>query len=119
MYEQLRRFPRINSKSVLRVTTFGIQSEDKIQMSRVIGAGGCHFHSDIAYGVEKLLRIKLLLNTRTINPVGKVVWEKEGEEGGYEVGVEFILISKEDHEELSSFVSSGQLQFAYSQDGST
>ena len=112
MYEHLRKFPRINSKNVLRVAPLNRSVEETIQLTRVVGGGGCQFSSNESFGVGSILVIRLLLITQSINPIAKVVWEKSNGEGNFEIGVEFLILSKEEQDVLAQYVTNGQLQFA-------
>jgi hypothetical protein len=105
MIEQKRSSTRLQTVNVLKVTPFDSSETEKIKVCKDIGEGGCYFQSDKSYGVGKLLRIKLKVNRKTLHLTCRVVWEAPREKGGHDVGVKFLIISREEADELERLVS--------------
>ena len=121
-----RNFPRISKETSIEVEELSYPlprepGEDGV--SKNIGAGGVCFTTAASYNPGTLLSIKINLLgwqryknsfTRTLDisssreplsGIGRVVWCQELEdEGGYEIGLEFVDIYEDDYKALMKYL---------------
>lgn len=99
-YKNRRRFPRIRSENAVFVKKLGSESEEGFAKAHSLGPGGCMFVNPDPLGVGSVIEILIHTDEHVIQALGRVVYEKERAETGYEVGVEFGAISLEDQKRL-------------------
>ncbi len=94
-----RKFVRINSDFNVWYQTL---DEDDMSfgkpLSKNISAGGIQLEMEEpeTVGAYLLLKFNVPEYDNKINARGRIVWVKKGESGNYEVGIEFLEISRDD-----------------------
>lgn len=78
---------------------------EQLTRTRILGAGGCMFESDVALGFGSLAEVVIALGERTIKTDARVAWENPGGRGRHQVGVEFLRISREDRSSIEALVA--------------
>lgn len=103
MRGESRKFPRVNSKKVLRVSTLDSVTDEFLVTSDV-SSWGCKFDSRVSFGVGRVVFISMFILDKSIKPVGLTVREMQGTNSTYEVGIEFKTISAEDRKILEQLL---------------
>lgn len=103
---KIRRFPRVAAEHAVMVRLLGVRPFEEFARTRVIGPGGCMFVSEESLGFGSLMELSIAVQGRVLKTDGRVVYEIEKDEGGHQVGVEFLRISSNDRAFLETFVSS-------------
>ena len=103
-YPNRRRFPRLSMKNPLLVKKVGEASDESLGKTRTVSLGGCMFHSDEALGVNSLLELLISLKGHVIQAKAKVVYENPAQEGGVDVGAEFLEVPEGDQDLLASIL---------------
>lgn len=91
--EKRRRYPRIPSKNSVLVKKLGDAVVEGFATTQVVGLGGCMFTSAEPLGEGTFLDLLISIRGTVAKALAKVVYENPLPEDGYEVGVEFVLIS--------------------------
>ena len=108
MYEgERRKFVRIRQQDIVNYTVLS-QFKNRIKLTQDLSPRGARFISDNFIPVDAILKleIKLMDTPRMINAVARVAWIKEiFDDESFEVGVEFMDISKEDSRFLNEHLS--------------
>ena len=103
-----RRFPRIESNFPLKYKDMKVSADDfRGTISKNICEGGVRFRSDRFISLACRLVVELNLPTiqKPIRAVSKITWIKKLPAGDdYEVGNQFLEISREDKELIRSFI---------------
>jgi hypothetical protein len=87
-----RQFPRIPTENLVMIHRLGPSEEPETATARQIGLGGLMISSNESLGVDSYLRLKIAVEAEEIEAMGRVVWERPGEDGGFDIGVAFISI---------------------------
>jgi len=97
-----RRFPRVMAPVLCRIP----RTPTKKQRVSNLSLGGVRIYSDEHLDLGQELDLEFFLSDGTVlKAKARVVWIKElppGEQGVYDVGLEFVKLSKRAREELSS-----------------
>lgn len=115
MTEEKRKFLRLNILTDIVYTKVALADKQKLSLAKNISQGGiciiCYERMQESDVLD--LRIYLPQEKTPINALGRVVWIKEfviGDDlsGGkrYDVGIEFMKISKQDGDKISKCVFS-------------
>lgn len=108
MYEDERRkFVRIRQQDIVNCTILS-QFKNRRKLTQDLSLGGARFISDNFIPIHAILKleIKLMDTPRMINAVARVVWIREiFDDENFEVGAEFMDISKEDSRFLNEHLS--------------
>jgi hypothetical protein len=89
-----RQFPRIPTENVVLIHRMGPEEQREMATARQMGPGGLMINSIESLGVDSYLRLMLTIDHEVVEAVGRVVWEKPGKEGGFDVGVAFVSIDQ-------------------------
>ncbi|KJJ85579.1 Type IV pilus assembly PilZ domain protein [Candidatus Omnitrophus magneticus] len=113
--------PRIKTHVPIRYKKLhgGESSEGCGSLSKNISTGGIHFRTNefISMASRLILEIDLPMLNKPIRAISKVAWiRKAGSSDDYEVGNQFLEISKKDKALLSEYVDSVSL---YNNEGTT
>ncbi len=92
LIQSRRQYPRIPSENVVMIHRIGPAEQQEMTTARQIGLGGLMISSVESLGVDSYLRLTITIDNEVVEATGRVVWEKPGEDGGYDVGVAFISI---------------------------
>ncbi len=87
-----RQYPRIPSENVVMIHRIGPVEQAEMATARQIGLGGLMISSVEPLGVDSFLRLTITIEHEVVEATGRVVWEKPGADGTYDVGVAFISI---------------------------
>lgn len=87
-----RQFPRIPTENVVLIHRMGPEEQREMATARQMGPGGLMINSIESLEVDSYLRLMLTIDHEVIEAIGRVVWEKPGKDGGYDVGVAFVSI---------------------------
>lgn len=100
-----RRFPRIPAASPVLVRRAARADSGAFAKAKTLGGGGCRFDSKEAYGPGTELLLTIAAGDGFIEAPAQVVYEREGEGGIWEVGVEFLALSPMDQAALDEVLS--------------
>ncbi len=107
--EEKRRYTRVPSLVPLQYRSLKNLKEGSTgTLTHDIGEGGVRFKSNefISLACRLLLEINLPLGDKPIKAISKVAWiRKSPEQKEYEIGNQFLEISKEDRERIMQFVN--------------
>jgi len=87
----------------------GAGVEGSGSLSKDISQGGIHFRTNefISMACRLILELDIPMLTRPIKAISKVAWIRKTDSGAdYEVGNQFLEISKKDKELISEYVNS-------------
>lgn len=93
-----RRFPRISAENVVLVKSLGDEELEEFAKIRTMGMGGCGFMSAEPLGRGSVLDLLISVDRNVVNSRARVVYQQSLEEGGYEIGVEFIDLNDSNRE---------------------
>ncbi len=102
-----RRFPRVPSKNSIVVRKLGAGAEGGLTTTEVVGLGGCSFVHAEPQEAGKTLYVSILIGVELAEARVRVVYCKPREEGGFEIGVEFVEIPERDLALIRGLVGSG------------
>ncbi|WP_353571780.1 PilZ domain-containing protein [Candidatus Albibeggiatoa sp. nov. BB20] len=94
MKDEGRRFIRHPAQIPIRVASVD-DIEESVQQTQNVSLGGLAFESEQKIPLNELIEISIMVDPQ-ITLLGRVAWCRlrgEDEEGGFEVGVEFIETS--------------------------
>lgn len=110
IYKDRRRFPRVDTKANIQYKNLRTSPEMPSQtVINDISEGGTRFlvSEFLSLATRLILEINLPNTPKTIKAIAKVAWvKKTAREDTYEVGNQFLDMTKEDKRLISSFVSS-------------
>ena len=95
MSEAYRRFPRIASNHSVLVTKLDDGAEE-FGITKTMALGGCSVISSEPFGVGRSVELLIAINREeVIKALGRVVYERQLDDGYTEVGVEFVHLNDE------------------------
>ncbi|MFC1548363.1 PilZ domain-containing protein [Candidatus Omnitrophota bacterium] len=106
-----RKFPRVNTHIPVRYRKLG-DPETETRSSTItknLSVGGIRFSAPefISRACRLILELDIPMINKPVKAISKVAWIKKGEAGeNYEVGNQFLEISKKDKALVSEYVSS-------------
>ncbi len=117
-----RKYARVKTHIPVRYRKLqdGPGAEGSGSLSRDLSAGGVHFRTSefISMACRLILELDLPMLTKPIRAISKIAWIRKANSGeDYEVGNQFLEISKKDRELLNEYVNS--LSLYNEPDGST
>ncbi|MBF0494544.1 MAG: PilZ domain-containing protein [Candidatus Omnitrophica bacterium] len=107
-----RRYERIKTHIPVKYRKLrgGVNSEGLGSLSRDLSEGGVHFRTDefISMACRLILELDIPQLPRPVKAISKVAWIKrtEADSENYEVGNQFLEISKKDKEMISEYINS-------------
>jgi len=109
--DEKRKFQRVKTHIPVKYRKLrdGAGSEGIGSLSRDLSEGGIHFRANefISMACRLILELDVPMLTKPIKAISKVAWiKKAGSESEYEVGNQFLEISKKDRELISEYVNS-------------
>jgi hypothetical protein len=102
-YPHQRRFPRIPSSYIVLVRKVGEEDIEELAKTRSLSLGGCSFRSDEPLGEGAGLELVISLALRPLSIPARVAWEHPHDDGGFEVGVEFLKLDHDERKVLEHF----------------
>jgi hypothetical protein len=102
-----RRFPRLRVEQPVFVEVLEERGEQGFTRTKSLGEGGCSFKSPHDIGYLSLMKVAISLSGRVVTADGRAVYQLPQNDGGYEIGVEFLRLSSEDRLHIRQLVSSG------------
>jgi hypothetical protein len=106
---QKRRYPRLPLKNLMLVQKVAAPAEEALAKTRSLGAGGCMFVSQAAFGEGTLLDLFLSIEGQAIQTKAQVVYELPQPDGTIHIGVEFRDIPVLDRALLERFLEEKEL----------
>lgn len=110
--DEKRKFPRIESRFPLKYKDLKKMGEEyRGTVSKNIGEGGVRFRTDrfISLACRLVVELNLPELSKPLRAISKIAWIKKLPAGDdYEVGNQFLEISREDKNAIQDFVE-GQL----------
>jgi hypothetical protein len=100
-----RRFARLRVDQPLFVEVLEERGAQGFSRTRTIAEGGCSFKSPHDIGYLSLMKISISLSGHVVIADGRAVYQLPQNDGGYEVGVEFLRVSSEDRLHIRQLVS--------------
>ncbi len=103
-----RRFPRIDSNLSLRYRNLRTATVPIGSLTKDIGEGGVRFKTNefISLACRLVVEVTLPTSQRPIKAISKVAWIRKLSSGEqYELGNQFLEISKEDRGLITDYVS--------------
>lgn len=103
-----RRFPRIDSSLPLRYKNLRVATIPMGSLTKDISEGGVRFKTNefISLACRLVVEITLPTVTKPIKAISKVAWIKKLSSGEqYELGNQFLEISKEDRALITDYVN--------------
>ncbi len=106
-----RKFDRVKTHIPVKYRKLreGVGAAGMGSLSRDLGQGGIHFRTNefISMACRLILELDVPMLTRPIKAISKVAWIRKTHSGDdYEVGNQFLEISKRDKELISEYVDS-------------
>jgi c-di-GMP-binding flagellar brake protein YcgR len=106
-----RRFPRVTTHIPVkyRKLTDAVDAQRTGTITRNISEGGVRFKTDefISMACRLILELDMPMFTKPVKAISKVAWIRKGRSGDdYEVGNQFLEISKQDRSLVSEYVNS-------------
>ena len=98
-----RRFPRIPSSYIVLVRKVGEEEIEELAKTRSLSLGGCSFRSEEPLGAGAGLELVISLALRPLSIPARVVWEHPRDDGGFEVGGEFLKLDHDEQKVLKHF----------------
>lgn len=110
-FAERRRFQRVETHIPVKYRKLreGAGQEGSGSLSRDLSQGGVHFRTNefISMACRLILELDIPMLTRPIKAISKVAWIRKANSGNdYEVGNQFLEISKKDKELISEYVDS-------------
>lgn len=106
--EEKRKFPRLSSRFPLKYKDLRKANEEpRGTVSKNISEGGLRFRSDrfISLACRLVVEINLPELEKSVKAVSKIAWIKKLPAGDdYEVGNQFLEISREDKKTIRNFI---------------
>ncbi len=111
MSTEKRKYPRVKTHIPVRYRKLrdGAGTVGFGSLTRDVSAGGIHFRTNefISMACRLILELDIPMLTKPIKAISKVAWIKKNNAGeDYEVGNQFLEISKKDKELISEYVNS-------------
>jgi len=107
--EEKRRFPRVESSVPIQYKNLKTPTGQTINLTtKDLGEGGVRFVSDqfISLACRLIVEIKLPTISKPIKAISKVAWIRKVPIGNqYDVGNQFLEMSREDKENVANFVN--------------
>jgi hypothetical protein len=97
-----RRYPRLPSAHTILVKRLGPAPREELSRTKVVGLGGCMFVSPEGYGIGSALELLITVGRDVLRSQVRVVYEMPADEGGVEVGVEFLDLTEADRLRLKA-----------------
>ncbi|MBU0570545.1 MAG: PilZ domain-containing protein [Candidatus Omnitrophica bacterium] len=106
-----RKFKRIKTHVPVKYRKLreGAGSVGVGSLSRDLSQGGVHFRTGefISMACRLILEVDIPMLTRPVKAISKVAWIRKTDSGNdYEIGNQFLEISKKDRELISEYVES-------------
>lgn len=110
-FVEKRKFDRVKTHIPVKYRKLrgGAGSEGYGSLSRDLSQGGVHFRANefISMACRMILELDIPMLTRPIKAISKVAWIRKSNSGNdYEIGNQFLEISKKDRELISEYVDS-------------
>jgi len=106
-FGEKRRHQRIDVKVPLQYKELGGEKISKGTLSKNVSEGGIKFHTDkfISLACRLVVEMSIPSSTKPIRAISKVAWIKKLPVGDtYEVGNQFLDMTKEDKSIMSDYV---------------
>jgi len=100
-----RRYPRLKVDQPMFIEVLEERGTQGFSRTRTIGEGGCSFSTPNPIGYLSLMKISIALQGKVVIADGRAVYQVVKEDGGYEVGVEFLRVSSEDRLHIRQLVA--------------
>jgi len=98
-----RRFPRMASQILVRITPLDRDHGGDLSSTRTIGLGGCLVVHDRPLGPGTPLRLVFCLGDSVLEARGQTVYEIPRKDGCFDLGIEFLELTPEDRSLLEQF----------------
>jgi len=95
-YREKRRFPRIPAEHAVLVKKLGYGETEEFAKTRTVGLGGCMFMSESPLGLGSGVELLISVRGGVVKAQARVVYEIAREDGGTQVGVEFLRMATGD-----------------------
>ena len=116
MHDEKRKYQRIPSGFPVKYRDLNRpETECRGTVSKNVSEGGVRFRSDRFISLANRMVVELNLPTlsRPVRAVSKITWIKKLPAGGdYEVGNQFLEISREDRDAIRTFVTEREQETA-------
>ena len=100
-----RRYPRVRCDHPVFVEVISESGPQGFSRTRSLGEGGCSFKSPENFGDLSLTKLAISVEGKVVKADGRVVYERP-QEGGYEVGIEFLRLPADDRLHIRALVAS-------------
>jgi hypothetical protein len=101
----LRRYPRIPSKQSIVVRKIGGPIQGRLATTESMGLGGCCFAHEEPHPEGQTLYLSILIGHELAQARVRVVYCRDRDVGGYEVGVEFAEVPQRDLDLIRGLIS--------------
>lgn len=106
-----RKYPRIKTHIPVRIRKMkgGLIGEGESSVTKNLSTGGIRFRTEefISMACRLILELDVPMFTKPVKAISKVAWIRKMPSGNdYEVGNQFLEMSKEDKELVSEYVNS-------------
>lgn len=107
--QEKRKFPRANTSIPVRYRKLGQAEEEagSLSVSRNLSEGGVCFSTNefISRACRLIVELDMPEGSKSIKTISRIAWIKK-KDNDFEVGNQFLEMSKKDKETVSSFVES-------------
>jgi hypothetical protein len=97
-----RKFPRIPTRTSVLVRKLGGKIRGELSTTLVVGRGGCSIVQPDPQAVGSELYLSILVGVDLVEAHVRVVYSRPLEDGNFEIGAEFMEVSKRDEPLLNS-----------------
>ncbi len=112
-FGEKRKYSRIDARVPLQYRELGGDRSQKGAVTKNLSEGGVKFHTDkfISLACRMVVELALPTSSKPIRAISKVAWIKKMPVGdSYEIGNQFLDMSKEDKGMISDFVKVSEVQ---------
>lgn len=103
-----RRFVRFPAEFAVLVRRLGPEETENLGKTEVVGQGGCLFIHPQPLGLEETVELLISAQGSVLKAKARVAYESRREDGRYDIGVEFLSMSREDQEKLRQALAASE-----------
>ena len=102
--EARRRFPRVPVENKVLVRDPADTPRAEFAETNSVGLGGCGFRSELPLEVDQRIELLILVDPLLLKAKARVAYTRPLDDGGFDVGVEFVELKDKDREVLEGLL---------------
>ena len=99
-----RRFPRVPAENKVLVRDPADTPRAEFAETNSVGLGGCGFRSELPLEVDQRVELLILVDPLLLKAKARVAYTRPLDDGGFDVGVEFVELKDKDREVLEGLL---------------